>query len=333
LGVTGVAFNGTAADFVISSDTQIDATVPNGATTGNISVTNVAGTTYSAQSFTVIPLPTSVSLNPIDDAQVKSSSPTANYGADNAIRLRAGDPTYNSYLKFQVPPLAPQSGVQSAVLRLYVTDDSPVGGSVYLVSNNFLNTSTPWNEETLTWNNAPVINGAPFLGAIGYANANTWVEFDVTATITGNSIFSFGLTSGSTNSVFYSSKEGANPPQLVVVTETTALNRASFTESERMGATASLPEEFSLSANYPNPFNIQTIIRYTLPVEAKVQLAIYNLVGQKVRTLVDEYQPAGYKQVHWDGHDQYGHEIGSGIYLIRLEAGQQRFVRRITLLK
>jgi flagellar hook assembly protein FlgD len=49
--------------------------------------------------------------------------------------------------------------------------------------------------------------------------------------------------------------------------------------------------------------------------------------------LVDEIQPAGYQQVHWDGHDQYGHEIGSGIYLIRLEAGQQRFVRRITLLK
>jgi hypothetical protein len=330
LGVIGVAFNGTAAAFVISSDTQIDATVPNGATTGNISVSNVAGTTYSAQSFTVTPLPNSVTLTPSDDAQVKSSNPTTNYGSDNTFRLRAGDPTYNSYLKFQVSPLS--GPVQSAVLRLYVTDDSPHGGSVYLVSNNFLGTSTPWDEDNLTWGNAPAINGTPLLGAIGYANANTWVEFDVTATITGNGIYSFGLTSGSTNSALYSSKEGANPPQLVVVTGTT-LNFARLTKIERTGTTALLPEEFSLSANYPNPFNIQTIIRYALPVEGKVQLAIYNLVGQKVRTLVDEIQPAGYQQVHWDGHDQYGHEIGSGIYLIRLEAGQQRFVRRITLLK
>jgi Bacterial Ig domain/IPT/TIG domain/FlgD Ig-like domain len=330
LGVLGVAFNGTAAAFVISSDTQIDVTVPDGASTGPISVTNAVGITYSAEDFTVIPLPTSVTVNPLDDAQVKSSNPTTNYGSDNSIRLRAGNPAYNSYLKFQVPPLAGQ--VQSAMLRLYVTDDSPDGGSVYLVSNNYLNTSTPWDEDNLTWNNAPAIipPSGTLLGAIGFANANTWVEFDVTSTITGNGTYSFGLISGSTNSVIYSSKEGTNPPELVVTTDAAGPNPVN---PLGIAKPVSLPEQFSLSENYPNPFNIQTMIQYTLPVEAKVQLVIYNLVGQKVRTLVDEYQPAGYKQVHWDGYDQYGHEAGTGVYLIRLEAGQQRFVRRITLLK
>ncbi len=331
IGATGVAFNGMAATFAIISATQIDATVPAGATTGKISVTNSAGTANSAQDFTVTPLPASVTLNPLEDAQVKSSSPATNYGSDSAIRLRTGNPVYNSYLKFDVPQLA--GPVQSAKLRLYVTDNSPDGGSIYLVSNNLLGTSTPWGEDNLNWNNAPAISGAPLLGALGLANQNTWVEIDLTAAIIGSGIYNFGLNSGSTNSVFYSSKEGANPPELVITTGAAAINPAQFAGIGSMGKTALLPEHFSLSDNYPNPFNIQTIIQYTLPVEAKVQLAIYNLIGQKVRTLVDEIQPAGYKQVHWDGHDQYGHEAGSGIYLIRLEAGQQRFVRRITLLK
>jgi hypothetical protein len=328
-GASGVAFNGTAAAFIISSDTQINATVPAGATTGKISVTNALGADVSAQDFTVTPPPASLTLNPSGDAQVKSSSPATNYGSEVTIRLRAGAPTYNSYLKFEVPALS--GPVQSAKLRLYVTDDGPDGGSVYLVSNDYLGTSTPWDESNLNWNNAPAIGGTP-LGAIGAANLNAWAELDVTAAIAGSGIYSFGLSSGSANSVLYSSKEGANPPELVITASATAPSPAQFTEiAPRSGA--SLPENFSLSANYPNPFNIQTIIRYALPMEAKVQLVIYNLVGQKVRTLVDEIQPAGYKQAHWDGHDHYGREVGSGVYLIRLEAGQQKLVRRITLLK
>ncbi|MGH7455049.1 MAG: DUF7594 domain-containing protein, partial [bacterium] len=336
LGATGVAFNGTAATFAIDSDTQIRATVPAGATTGKISVSNAIGAGLSAQDFTVTPPPAEITLNPSEDAQVKSSNPTTKYGAENTFRLRAGDPTYNSYLKFQVTQLT--GSVQSAKLRLYVTDDSPDGGSVYLVSNSYLNTSTPWDEENLTWNNAPAINGAPLLGAIGVASKNTWVELDVTAAITGNGIYSFGLKSASTTTVMYSSKEGANPPKLVITMNPPAAanhagSPAPLGKSGSTESAASLPERFALNANYPNPFNIQTIIEYALPVQAKVHLVIYNLVGQQVRTLVDEIQPAGYKRAYWDGYDQYGHEAGTGIYLIRLQAGQQSFTRRITLLK
>jgi hypothetical protein len=110
-------------------------------------------------------------------------------------------------------------------------------------------------------------------------------------------------------------------------------NHTPLAGNESIENTASLPERFGLSANYPNPFNIQTIIEYALPVQERVHLAVYNLVGQQVRTLVDEIQTAGYKRTQWDGYDQQGHDVGTGIYLVRLQAGQQCFTRRITLLK
>jgi hypothetical protein len=90
---------------------------------------------------------------------------------------------------------------------------------------------------------------------------------------------------------------------------------------------------YQLYPNHPNPFNAQTIIEYALPAEARVGLFIYNLYGQQVRKLVDAIQPIGYMRVRWDGRDDQGQEVGSGIYLIRFEAGPQRISRRITLLK
>ena len=82
-------------------------------------------------------------------------------------------------------------------------------------SNNFAGTSTPWTESGLNWNNAPVPSGSA-LDAAGSVVANTWLELDVTAAVTGNGTYSFAMSGGS-NNVDYSSSEGANPPQLVVV--------------------------------------------------------------------------------------------------------------------
>jgi len=94
------------------------------------------------------------------------------------------------------------------------------------------------------------------------------------------------------------------------------------------GAQPELPKDFSLSQNYPNPFNPITEIRYALPKPYQVKLEVYNLLGQRVATLVDDYQPAGYKAVRWDGG-----RCASGIYLYRFEAGDFRDVRRMILLK
>ena len=77
------------------------------------------------------------------------------------------------------------------------------------------------------------------------------------------------------------------------------------------------PTSFNLY-NYPNPFNPQTIINYQLPNEANVNLKIYNLLGQEVRTLVNENNIAGEHSIIWDGKDNIGKQVGSGIYFYNL---------------
>jgi flagellar hook assembly protein FlgD len=70
-----------------------------------------------------------------------------------------------------------------------------------------------------------------------------------------------------------------------------------------------------------------------LPKSATVNLTIYNILGQKVRTLVDEYQTAGYKSVHWDGTDEANRQSASGIYFYRIQAGEFTDAKRMILMK
>jgi parallel beta-helix repeat protein len=81
------------------------------------------------------------------------------------------------------------------------------------------------------------------------------------------------------------------------------------------------PKEFSIAQNYPNPFNPSTTIEYTLPKDTQVRITIYNLLGRKVRTLVDEYQTAGRRRIVWDSKNDEGEEVASGIYFYQIKAG------------
>ena len=94
-----------------------------------------------------------------------------------------------------------------------------------------------------------------------------------------------------------------------------------------------LPEEYSLFQNYPNPFNPVTTIAYSLPEAVHVRLEIYNVLGQRVRTVVDEPQLAGYKTVQWNGRDAHEQEMAGGIYFYRLEAGTYSSSKKLLLLK
>ncbi len=99
------------------------------------------------------------------------------------------------------------------------------------------------------------------------------------------------------------------------------------------GGIFGIPNSFSLSQNYPNPFNSVTQVRYALPKDCQVRLEVYNLLGQRVATLVDEYQKAGHRKVNWDGRDENGIEMGSGVYFCRLEAGLYRSMKKMILLR
>jgi hypothetical protein len=93
------------------------------------------------------------------------------------------------------------------------------------------------------------------------------------------------------------------------------------------------PTKLALHENYPNPFNPETNIRFELPYATLVTLIIYNSLGQEVRRLVDTQQIAGYHVVSWNGRDNKGHLVGSGIYFYRLVAGQFSDTKKMTLLR
>jgi hypothetical protein len=94
-----------------------------------------------------------------------------------------------------------------------------------------------------------------------------------------------------------------------------------------------LPETFDLFQNFPNPFNPQTCIAYNLSGNSQVKVTICNIAGQKVKTLVDEFQTAGRKLIHWDGTDESGREVASGIYFCTLKAGEFIITIKIVLLR
>jgi len=96
----------------------------------------------------------------------------------------------------------------------------------------------------------------------------------------------------------------------------------------REGSSPQIAIGFSLSQNYPNPFNAVTEIRYALPRDCRVRLDVYNILGQKVVSLVDGNQKAGYKTARWDAGS-----LSSGIYFYRLRAGDFVQTRKMILLK
>jgi len=92
--------------------------------------------------------------------------------------------------------------------------------------------------------------------------------------------------------------------------------------------TIDIPKQFALEQNYPNPFNPITVFRYQLPIDSKVTLKIYNLLGQEIKTLVDDWQDAGYKTVEWNASN-----FSSGVYFYRIHAGSFTQTKKLILMR
>ena len=104
-------------------------------------------------------------------------------------------------------------------------------------------------------------------------------------------------------------------------------------DSEESSSETAPAEPYIKTQNYPNPFNPQTEIAYSLPQDSNVKLTILNIQGQKVRVLVDEYQSAGTRNVIWDGCDEKGESVASGVYFYLIEAGSYSASNQMVLLK
>ncbi len=135
-------------------------------------------------------------------------------------------------------------------------------------------------------------------------------------------------------------KFGFNPINASVFYSPAAGNSMSISMSSKNAVTSvdrelneSLPSEFTLGNNYPNPFNPTTEISFALPVDSKVKLRVYNIIGQEIALLANANFKAGTHRVMWNGTNENGLKVPSGIYLYSLEAGNTKLVKKMMLTK
>ncbi|MDY6914945.1 MAG: T9SS type A sorting domain-containing protein, partial [Candidatus Cloacimonadota bacterium] len=94
-----------------------------------------------------------------------------------------------------------------------------------------------------------------------------------------------------------------------------------------------IPANIALKGNYPNPFNPETTIQYSVNNPANVKIEVYNTKGQKVRTLVDEHKNAGEYNVVWQGKNEAGNSVASGVYFYRLTSNNETEAKKMLLIK
>ena len=93
------------------------------------------------------------------------------------------------------------------------------------------------------------------------------------------------------------------------------------------------PGQFSLSQNFPNPFNPVTSLSYDLPKDSYVSIIIYDMLGNVINNLVESNQSSGYKTVRWNATNNQGQPVSAGVYLYSIEAGEFRQIKKMILLK
>ena len=151
-----------------------------------------------------------LTFSPTDDATIRSDRPDRQLGLDDVIEADAS-PVKNALLRFDVAGLAGRT-VSTATMRLFVTNSSPNGGEIGLV------TEDGWDEQTVTWNTAPAANGG-VVGQIGDVDSGMWIDVDVTPAVSADGPVNLRISSDSSNGVDYSSLQdpAGNTPELIVV--------------------------------------------------------------------------------------------------------------------
>jgi hypothetical protein len=226
--------------------------------------------------------------------------------------------------------------ISQAKLHLYHYRGGSYSGSRAV---NVYALTAAFDEATATWNTPWITPGGDYDNGIG-ASADVpeawenWVEWDVTDIVKGrwNDVAECGFLirdpleddTGDGPYVRFYSHRGDSLPYLELVTGQTRVEEAG--EEEIGGG-------FFLGQNFPNPFNDRTILQFELSKPARVNLAIYNLRGQKVKTLLDAGRQQGRYTLEWDGTNQAGESVSSGLYLYRMRTAEFSDTKRLLYLK
>lgn len=238
-------------------------------------------------------------LDATDDATVASATPTTNLGSDTLLTTAGGGAPQNMYARFDGSAVTLPVLLAKYSMRVF----SNGGGPVRLVND------VSWTENTITWSSAPALGAS--LVTMPQASRDGTFGAQVTSAWAADAdrILSFATTLPGPGPATYHSREGQDPPRLVLVVATpTVVGVAPDAAAHRPSLVLA-----------PNPAFGATHVGFTLPRAGAVQVAAYSCAGQLVRVLHDGVLAAGPHQLDWDGHDSAGHRVAPGVYLMRVQ--------------
>jgi uncharacterized repeat protein (TIGR01451 family) len=188
--------------------------------------------------------------------------------------------------------------------------------------------STP--EFPISWSGTDSIGEVNFYSIFVSVNNGVFIRFidqtsDTTATFHGEPGKTYGFA---TIAYDKAGNKETKEPEAEAVTRVTGTTSVDSTKSQ-----SKTPTEYALLQNYPNPFNPVTEIQYQLPQAGNVELIVYNILGQKVRTLVNKTQTPGFYTIRWDGKNDAGSFVTSGVYLFQLKTKGFSKVKKMLIVR
>ncbi len=199
--------------------------------------------------------------------------------------------------------------------------------SLPVAMSNLVASASKEEGVTITWRTESELNSA------GFHVWRSLSEDDVYSKITTAIIPSQGNTSVAQEYSYCDKNVESNVLYWYKVEEISTDGKSKFFGPISVMGMKPIPENYGLAQNYPNPFNPETMIEFQLPENADVSIMIYNLLGQEVKTLVEEKMEAGYQKITWTGRDNNGVKVPSGMYIVQMQAGNFRQIRKMTILR
>ncbi|MGA7720279.1 MAG: right-handed parallel beta-helix repeat-containing protein [Ignavibacteriaceae bacterium] len=307
--------------------------------------------------------PTPVAYWPNGGATVYTATPTFSWYLNN---LAAGTVTYTIEVKYASTPFdstTAQPILQSGISGTSFTLSSPLAYGTAYQWRVKLNSSTAgnsnWSVPATFSTYAPISQlvvpqiGSPYGGVVITSNSTTLSWFLPTAPSLvqtyslevsqypdmSNPVISQDNITGF-KKVISSLKGGRYYWRVQSKTSNGKFSNSSKVEAFTIGTITdvkhesnAIPVSFAVSQNYPNPFNPSTLINYSLPKSSLVTIKIYNILGQEIKTLINSEHQPGYYSIQWNGDNNYGHSVASGIYIYRVTAGQYAKSMKMMLLK